>query len=151
MIKTQPELAVVLAGHGVQKGNAPLMALVGGGTLGTRVHLLGEWSDVASLFNACDVVCLSATTDKARMSLVMAMLCGVPCVATGMGAQGEVLGQFGVAIEPGSPAAFIKGITRVMQLAPEKRAFMVQSARKHALNNFVYVRSLQKYLQLYSI
>ena len=143
------DLRCLLAGHGVQKGNAPLMALVGGGALGTRTHLLGEWSDVASLFNACDVVCSSALTDSARMTLVMAMLCGVPCVATGMGAQGEVIGQFGVAIEPGSPAAFVKGITRIMQLPPEKRAHMAQSARKHALQEFVYVRSLQKYLQLY--
>ena len=149
LMKTNPEVTVVLAGHGAQKGNAPLMALVGGGALGARTHLLGEWSDVASLFNACDVVCSSAQTDRSRMTLVMAMLCGVPCVATGMGAQGEVLGQFGVAIEPGSPSAFIKGITRVLQLAPERRTHMVQGARKHALKEFVYVRSLQSYLQLY--
>jgi hypothetical protein len=83
------------------------------------------------------------------MSLVTAMLCGVPCVATGMGAQGEVLGQFGVAIEPGSPQAVIRGVTRIMQLTPEKRAFMTHGARKHALQNYIYVRSLQKYLQLY--
>lgn len=149
LIKTNPGISVVLAGHGVQKGNGSLMALVGGGTLGTRTQLLGEWSDVAALLNACDMVCSSALTDNARMTLVMAMLCGVPCVATGMGAQGEVIGQFGVAIEPGSPAAFIRGITKVMQLPPEKRAHMTQGARKHALKNFVHVRSLQKYLQLY--
>jgi glycosyltransferase involved in cell wall biosynthesis len=149
MIKTHPEIAVVLAGHGVQKGNAPLMALVGGGALGARTHLLGEWSDVASLFNACDVVCSSAATDRARMTLAMAMLCGVPCVGTGMGAQGELIGQFGVAIEPGSPAAFIKGLTRVLQQPPERRAHMAQNARRHALKEYVYVRSLQKYLQLY--
>jgi glycosyltransferase involved in cell wall biosynthesis len=149
LIKANPNLAVLLAGHGVQKGNAPLMALVGGGTLGTRTHLLGEWSDVASLFNACDVVCSSALNDASRMTLVMAMLCGVPCVATGMGAQGEVIGQFGVAIEPGSPTAFAKGITRVMQLTPEKRSHMAQGARRHALKSYVSVLSLQKYLQLY--
>jgi glycosyltransferase involved in cell wall biosynthesis len=150
LIKGNPNIAVVLAGHGVQKGNGPLMALVGGGTLGTRTQLLGEWSDVASLFNACDLVCSSALNDSSRMMLVMAMLCGIPCVATGMGAQGEVIGQHGIAIESGSPTAFIKGITRVMQLTPEKRAQMAQGARKHALQNYVYVRSLQKYLQLYS-
>jgi glycosyltransferase involved in cell wall biosynthesis len=149
LIKTNPHVAVVLAGHGVQKGNAPLMALVGGGTLGTRVQLLGEWSDLASLFNACDVVCSSALNDGGRMTLVAAMLCGVPCVATGMGAQGEVIGHHGVAIEPGSPPAFIKGIQRVLQLTPEKRAAMAQGARKHALQNYVYVKSLQRYLQLY--
>lgn len=149
LIKTNPHIHLVLAGHGVQKGNAPLMALVGGGTMGTRAHLLGEWSDVSSLFSACDIVCSSALNDNSRMTLVMAMLCGIPCVATGMGAQGEVVGQFGVAIEAGNPAAFIKGINRVVQLTPEKRAFMAQGARKHALENYVYVRSLQKYLQLY--
>jgi glycosyltransferase involved in cell wall biosynthesis len=149
LIKSNPHIAVVLAGHGVQKGNAPLMALVGGGTMGGRTQLLGEWSDLASLFNGCDVVCSSALNDGARMTLVAAMLCGVPCVATGMGAQGEVIGHYGVAIEAGSPAAFVKGIQRVLQLTPEKRAAMAQGARKHALQNYVYVRSLQKYLQLY--
>lgn len=149
LIKTQPNLAVLLAGHGVQKGNGPLMALVGGGTLGGRTHLLGDWSDSASFFNACDIACSSSLTDSARMTLVMAMLCGIPCVATGMGAQGEVIGQFGVAVEPGSPQAFIRGITRVMQLPQERRAFMAKGARKQALTNFVQVRSLQKYLQLY--
>jgi len=149
LIKINPNVALVLAGHGVQKGNAPLMALIGGGALSSRVHLLGEWSDISALYNACDVVCSSALNDQARMNLVMAMLCGVPCVATGMGAQGEVIGQFGVAIEAGNPGAFVKGITRVMQMTPEKRTFMAQGARKHALANYVYVRSLQKYLQLY--
>jgi glycosyltransferase involved in cell wall biosynthesis len=149
LIKSNPHVTVVLAGHGVQKGNAPLMAVVGGGTLAQRVHLLGEWSDLASLFNACDVVCSSALNDGARMTLVAAMLCGVPCVATGMGAQGEVIGHHGVAVEAGSPAAFVKGIQRVLALTPEKRAAMAQGARKHALQNYVYVRSLQRYLQLY--
>lgn len=149
LIKANPNVALVLAGHGVQKGNAPLMALVGGGALSTRVHLLGEYSDINSLYNACDVVCSSSVNDQSRMNVAMAMLCGVPVVATGLGAQGELIGQHGVAIEPGSPAAFIRGITRIMQLAPEKRTHMAQGARKHALENYVYVRSLQKYLQLY--
>ena len=149
LIKTHPNVSLLLAGHGVQKGNGPLMALVGGGTLGTRTHLLGEWSDVSAFFNACDLACSSSLTDSGRLTLVMAMLCGLPCVATGMGAQGEVIGQFGVAVEPGNPGAFIKGIRRVMDMPQDKRAFMVQGARKHALTHFVYVRSMQKYLQLY--
>lgn len=149
LVKTNPNIAVVLAGHGVQKGNAPLMALVGGGSMATRTHLLGEWSDISALYNACDVVCSSATNDQSRMNVVMAMLCGVPVVATGIGAQGEVIAQHGVAIEPGNPGAFVKGITKVMQLTPEKRTHMAQGARKHALTHFVYVKSLQKYLQLY--
>jgi hypothetical protein len=66
-----------------------------------------------------------------------------------MGAQGELIGQHGVAVEPGSPAAFIRGINKILQLAPDRRLQMATAARKYALQNFVYVRSLQKYLQLY--
>lgn len=149
LIKANPNLYVLLAGHGVQRGNAPLVAMLGSGALSTRTQLLGEWSDLTSLFNACDLVCSSALSDVSRMTLAMAMLCGVPCVATGMGAQGELIGQHGVAIEPGSPSAFIRGITKVLQMTPEKRAQLAQGARKHALQNYVYVRSLQKYVQLY--
>ena len=149
LIKANPHIVLLLAGHGIQKGNAPLMALVGGGTLGARTQLLGEWSDLSSFFNACDIACSSALNDATRMTVVTAMLCGVPCVATGMGAQGEVIGQFGVAIEPGSTTALQRGITRILQMTPEKRAFMAQGARKHALQNYVSVRSLQRYLQLY--
>lgn len=149
LIKTHPQIALVLAGHGVQKGNAPLMALLGNGALATRTHLLGEWSDISALYNACDVVCSSALNDSARLQLAMAMLCGVPVVATGMGAQGELLGQFGMALEPGNPAAFIKALTRLLELEPHKRAHMVQAARKHALKRHVHVRSLQSYWQLY--
>lgn len=149
LIKTTPNLFFLLAGHGVQKGNGPLMQLVGGNALGARTQLLGEWSDAAALYNACDVACSSATVDNVRMNLVIAMLCGVPCVATGVGAQGELLGQFGVAVEKGSPNALVRGINRIMQLAPDRRAFMAKGARKHALQNYVEIRSLQNYLQLY--
>ncbi len=149
LIKTHPNIYVLLAGHGVQRGNAPLIAMIGTGTLSQRIQLLGEWSDLTSLFNACDLVCSSALTDAARMTLAMAMACGIPCVATGIGAQGELIGQHGVAIEPGSPTAFVRGIGKILTMPHERRLHLAQSARKHALQNYVYVRSLQKYLQLY--
>ena len=74
VIKTNPHVYLLLAGHGVQRGNAALMAMVGGGTLGTRTQLLGEISDVAAFYNACDVACSSSLSDSERMSLVTAML-----------------------------------------------------------------------------
>ncbi|MBC7984031.1 MAG: glycosyltransferase, partial [Candidatus Obscuribacterales bacterium] len=90
LIRTNQNLYCVVGGRGVVRGNAALMAMVGGGTLGGRTRVIGEWSDLNALFNACDVVCSSATTDNSRLLLAIAMLCGVVCVATGVGAQGEV-------------------------------------------------------------
>jgi hypothetical protein len=123
--------------------------MVGGGTLGTRTRVIGEWSDIGALFNACDVVCSSATTDVARLALAMSMLCGVMCVATGMGAQGEVIGNFGVAVEPGSPDAMAKGIRRILEMPADRHAFMSREARKHAWQNFNITRSIDRYHELY--
>lgn len=151
IIRANPHTQILLAGRGVQRGNAPLMALVGGGTLATRVRLLGEWSDTAALFNACDVVCSTALNDEMRMTLAMAMLCGVPCVATGMGAQGEVIGSFGASVEPGGEASLVRGITRIMEMPMDRRAFLAGGARKHALANFNLARSIERYLELYQV
>jgi len=149
LMRINPNLYCVLAGRGTVKGNATLSAMLGGATLGTRTRVVGEWTDLSALFNACDVVCSSATTDVARLTLSMSMLCGVMCVATGVGAQGEVLGSFGVTVEVGSPDAMARGIRRILEMPPERRAFMAQAARKHVLQNFNMTRSIEKYLELY--
>lgn len=83
------------------------------------------------------------------MMLATAMLCGVPCVGTGKGAQGEVLSQYGIAVEPGSPNGLIRGITRVIEMTPDKRTFMTQNARQHVVNNYSAQGAVEKYLGLY--
>jgi hypothetical protein len=148
LIRINSNLYCVLAGRGMVKGNAPLAALLGG-TLGTRTRIVGEWTDLSALFNACDVVCSSATTDAARLTLAMSMLCGVMCVGTGIGAQGEVIGNFGVSVEVGSPDAMARGIRRILDMPADRRAFMAQAARKHALQHFNMTRSIEKYHELY--
>ncbi len=149
LIKFNPNIYVILAGKGVQRGNSGVMALLGGGTLATRTTLLGEWSDLSALFNACDVFCSSALGDGSAQMLASAMLCGVPCVGTGKGLQGEVLSQHGIAVEPGSPNGLVRGITRVLEMSAEKRIFVAEAARKHVLSNFSTQGAVQKYLGLY--
>ena len=149
LIKYNPNVYVILAGKGVQRGNSGIMAMLGGGTLATRTTLLGEWSDMSALFNACDVFCSSSLNDGSAQTLAAAMLCGVPCVATGKGLQGEVLSQHGIAVEPGSPNGLVRGITRIMELSAEKRIHIVESARRHVVANFSTQGAVQKYLGLY--
>jgi glycosyltransferase involved in cell wall biosynthesis len=149
LIKYNPNVYVILAGKGVQRGNSGVMALLGGGTLATRTTLLGEWSDLSALFNACDVFCSSSLGDGSAQMLASAMLCGVPVVGTGKGLQGEVLSQYGIAVEPGSPNGLVRGITRVMEMTPEKRIFIAEAARKHVVTNFSIQGSVQKYLGIY--
>lgn len=149
LIKYNPNVYVIVAGRGAQRGNAGIMALLGGGTLATRTTLLGEWSDLSLFYNACDVACSSALNDSNAMSLAIAMLCGVPCVGTGKGAQGEVLNVHGIAIEPGSPNGLIRGITRIIEMSAERRAFVTKNARQHILSNYSIQGTVEKHMSLY--
>jgi len=149
VIKYNPNVYVVIAGRGAQRGNAGVMALLGGGTLASRTTLLGEWSDLSALFNACDVVCSTALNDAGAMTMAAAMLCGIPCVGTGRGAQGEVLNQFGIAVEPGSPNGMTRGITRVLEMPAEKRTFMTGQARQHIIANYSIQGAVEKYIGEY--
>jgi glycosyltransferase involved in cell wall biosynthesis len=149
IVRLNTHAYVVLAGRAMARGNAPLMAMIGGGTLGTRTRVIGEWSDFGALFNACDVVCSSSTTDSTRLMLATAMLCGVLCVGTSVGAQGEVISNFGASVEPGSPEAMVRGLRRILDMPIERKAFMVREARKHILQNFNMGRSIEKYHELY--
>jgi len=149
IIRANPHAQVLVAGKGVQKGNAPLMALVGGGALATRVRLLGEWTDLPGLFSACDVVVSSALVDDQRLTLAMAMLCGIPCVATGIAAQGEVIGRFGITAEAGNEASLARGITRVMEMPADHRVFMARTARDNAMTHFSQARSIWGYQMVY--
>jgi glycosyltransferase involved in cell wall biosynthesis len=149
IIRSNPHAQILLAGKGVQKGNAPLMALVGGGALATRVRLLGEWSDLPGLFSACDVVVSSALTDEMRMTIAMAMLCGIPCVATSVAAQGEVVGRFGIPAEAGSEMSLARGITRVLEMPADHRAFMARTARDNAMTHFSQTRAIWRYQMVY--
>ena len=149
LVRINSNLYCVLAGKAVVKGNSALSGMVGGGVLGTRTRLVGEWTDLSSLFNACDVVCSTASHDQMRLTLAASMLCGTMCVGTGMGSQGEVIGSFGVSVEPGSPDATARGIRRILEMPVDRKAFMAQAARKHILQNFNMTRSIEKYHELY--
>lgn len=149
LIKYNPNVYVILAGRGVQRGNSSLMGMLGGGTLASRTALLGEYSDLGAFYNACDVACSSALHDGNAMQMAVAMLCGVPCVGTGKGAQGEVLGVNGIAAEPGSPNGLIRGVTRVMEMQPDRREFVIKNARQHALANYSVQGTVEKYMSLY--
>lgn len=149
LIKYNPNVYVILAGRGVQRGNSTLMGILGGGTLASRTTLLGEWSDLSMFYNACDVACSSALHDNNAMAMAIAMLCGVPCVGTGKGAQGEVLGTHGIAVEPGSPNGMIRGVTRIMEMPADRRDFVIKNARQHVLANYSIQGTVEKYMSLY--
>ena len=75
---------LVIAGEGPERGALDALARTqrppGGG-----VHLLGHRADLVPVYQALDVFCLSSDTEQLPVSLLEAMACGAPVIATDVG------------------------------------------------------------------
>jgi glycosyltransferase involved in cell wall biosynthesis len=99
--------------------------------LSGRVVLAGDRSDVGSLLPAFDVFALASWWEGLPCSLVEAMCCGVPVVATAVNSVPElvVAGRTGLLARPGDPASLTVALRRMLE-EPELAAGMAEEARR---------------------
>jgi glycosyltransferase involved in cell wall biosynthesis len=81
-------LRLLVAGDGPLRDEVEAAATAANG----RVQLLGSVTDVVPLLHAADVVLSTSATEGMPGSLIEAVLCGVPVVATDVGAVASVVG-----------------------------------------------------------
>ena len=124
--------------------------LVRSAGLGGRVHLLGERTDMPAIFAALDVAVLcSAWGEGFPNAIGEAMACGVPCVATDVGDCRMILAGHGEIIAPRDPPALAAALKRLVQLPPERRREIGQSARRRIAAEFSLPAVAARYRRLY--
>ena len=72
-----------------------------------RVHFMGRRTDVCSVLKSCNVFCLPSRSEGMSNALLEAMACSLPCVATNVGGNSEVIveGQTGFLVPSEDPNA----------------------------------------------
>jgi len=106
-------------------GDGPLMPemrrLVAVKGLAQRFQLLGERRDVLDLLPALDVFALASRYEGLPCSLVEALTCGIPSVATAVNAVPEVVipGRTGLLVPPGEPRLLAKAIAYLLDHSSE--------------------------------
>ncbi|GAB3277957.1 glycosyltransferase family 4 protein [Parasphingorhabdus pacifica] len=80
-----------------------------------RIELVGERSDVVDLLPAFDVFVQPSRYEGLPLSVVEAMVCGIPVVATAVNAVGDVVqpGETGLLVPPRCPELLARSIARV--------------------------------------
>jgi glycosyltransferase involved in cell wall biosynthesis len=127
--------------HFVWIGSGPMMEMVARrvATSGfkDRFHLLGERRDVADLLPAFDVFAMASRYEGIPCSVVEAMSCGIPVVATAVNAVPEVVvpGRTGLLVPAGKPAQLARAIQYLLD-RPELGARLSQAARANLGDRF---------------
>ena len=143
------DLALVMAGSGVEGANAKLAAAIEAAGVGGRAVLLGERADIPRVLAGLDVAVLCSLSEGFPNALGEAMACGLPCVATDVGDCRFLLGEGGAIVPPRDPAALADALRRLIGLPPEARRELGQAGRARIEREFALPSVAKHYEHLY--
>ena len=127
--------------HFVWIGSGPLLEkvtrLVAESGLSDRFHLLGERRDVAELLPALDVFAMASLYEGIPCSVVEAMTCGIPVVATAVNSVPEVVvpGRTGLLVAPARPDQLARAIQHLLD-RPDLGSRLSAAARANLGDKF---------------
>ena len=138
---------VVLAGQGVDSGNAELRSWIPDG-LADRFRLLGHRADIDVVLAGLDIGVSSSVSEAFPNAIGEAMACSLPCVATAVGDTPHLLDDAGLLVGPGDSAALAR---MVATLAHETtlRAELGARARQRIIARFRIDDIAARYAEVY--
>ena len=124
-------------------------ALLQTANLGPRLRLLGYRTDVAAILAAADIFALPSHFEGLPMSVIEAMLTGLPVVATDIrGPREQVIDGLTGLIVPARQAAPLADALRRLTADPALRAAMGEAGRARALDLYVEEKVVARTLDL---
>ena len=102
-----------------------------------HVQFLGAQSDILIVLKATDIFVLPSRSEGFSNALLEAMACGLPCVATRVGGNPELVvdGESGFLVPPEDPGALAEQIMALLADEPRRRSVGHQ-ARQRVVSNF---------------
>ncbi len=143
-----PEAVLVMGGVRLEDLDAECRALAAALPSPDRVRWLPFQHDPERFYPALDVFTLSSRTEACPMTILEALACGVPCVATDVGDCALLIGQAGQVTPPADVEALAGAWERLLRLDAEARNALKESARRTAAN-FALERAAASYMRLY--
>jgi glycosyltransferase involved in cell wall biosynthesis len=135
-----PQLHALLIGAGTE--NLPAAG---------NIFRLGRRRDVPRLTAAADFVVSSSSFGEGfSNALAEGMACGLPAIATDVGDAALIVGDGGLIVPPGNPAALAAAIRTLVREPAAVRAERGARARTRIVENFAMSRAVARYAELYA-
>lgn len=152
LVRAGSRFACVLAGTGVDAGNAALREAIAAAGLETSVRLVGRRDDVPAVMAALDVHVLSSSFGEAFPNvLAEAMACGTPCVTTAVGDAALIVGDTGWVVPPRDPDALADALQQAIEAMQDTPAWQARQARcrQRIAEHFAIEAMVQRYRQVW--
>jgi glycosyltransferase involved in cell wall biosynthesis len=140
--------SLVLVGQGPERDRLADKARALG--VADRVMFNGPVDDPADVLRAADVFVLPSVAEGMSNSLLEAMATGLPCVASDIGGNQDLLGQgdAGLLVAGTSPERWAEALIGLIR-DPDRRARLGAAARQRVDEEFALGRVVGRYVELY--
>jgi len=142
---------LVLAGSGVDAGNAELSGMIEARGLSGRVECLGPVRDVSMLLRSSDALVISSAYGEALpMAGAEAIAAGLPVVTTDVGDSRDLAVDPGHVVQPSDPVALADALVSVLGVTDDERRALSRRAWLQARDAFSIERTTSAYADLYA-
>ena len=145
-IRREVPARLVLVGDGPDREHALAVASDLGCIDG--IHAPGNVEAIETVLQDADLFLMASETESFGLSMLEAMSCGVPGVATAVGGLPEVVGDGGTCTEPANPAAMADAAVALLSDEESHRRHGL-AARTRAVDHYRQEIVLEQYLDLY--
>lgn len=130
------DLRLVIIGDGALRNYLYDLARLSG--LSGKIFFGGFSKSPEKVYQGFDLFCLPSTGEAFGLSLLEAMSCGCPAVASAVGGVPEILSDPGLGwlVRPGDENALLAAMRSAVELEYEKIKWMGAKARAHVIRNF---------------
>lgn len=147
--REQPDVRFVVYGSMVNEAYyRECLDLRGALGLDDTVSFPGHTASPWEVYNQGDIVALTSISEAFPYSVIEAMACGRPVVASDVGGVREALEGCGLLVRPREPEAFGESILGLLR-DRDSRFQMGQEARDRILNTFTLDRFIREYRDSY--
>ncbi|HEV2522548.1 MAG TPA: glycosyltransferase [Candidatus Acidoferrales bacterium] len=145
-----PEVHFLLCGLDITWENPQLAGWIEAAGIRNRCHLLGVRHDISRLFAAMDISTTASRSEAFPVVIGEAMACGTPCVVTDVGDSALIVGETGMVVPPGDPAALAEAWRKLIEAGPEIRERLGMAARRRVQQHFALPGIVERYQSIYS-
>ncbi len=146
-----PKLHVVVAGRGFELSEfAAELAHLGQSEM-SRIHLLGERSDIPSVLSAIDVFVLSSLSESFSLAVIEALATERCCVCTDVVVIHEDFPEAMKIFVPGHYHDLAEHVCSFMAMAPEKREAIGKASRNIVSDLYSQEKMVKSYAQMWDL